>query len=46
MVKGRKEAAMSKLTQLHDMSTYDLIHAHELTKQQCMDALSSPVFLT
>ena len=36
-----RQSAMSKLTQLHDRSTYYLVHAHELTKQQRLDALSS-----
>ncbi len=44
--KEGKEAAMSELTQLHDMETYYSVHAHELTRQQRIDALSSLIFLT
>lgn len=43
--KKGKEAAMSKLTQLHDMQTYHPVRAHELTRQQRIDALSSLIFL-
>lgn len=37
---------MSELTQLHDMIKYYPVHAHELTTQKCLDALSSLIFLT
>ena len=43
--KEGKKAAMSELTQLHDMETYYPVHAHELTWQQWIDALSSLIFL-
>ena len=41
-----KKVAKSELTQLHDMETYYPVHAHKLTRQQRIDALSSLIFLT
>ena len=43
--KEEKKAAMSELTQLHDVQTYYPVQAHELTWQQRIDALSSLTFL-
>ena len=44
--KEGKKAAMSELMQLHNMETYYPVHAHELTRQQRIDALSSLIFFT
>eukprot|EP00804_Cyclotella_cryptica_P007868 CCRYP_001430-RB/>CCRYP_001430-RB protein AED:0.37 eAED:0.34 QI:0/0/0/1/0.25/0/5/0/757 len=44
--KEGKKAAMSELTQLHEMDAYYPVHAHELTRQQRIEALSSLIFLT
>ncbi len=44
--KEGNEVAMSELTQLHDMETYYPVHAHKLTRQQRIDALSLLIFLT
>ena len=37
---------MSELTELHNMKTYYPVHAHKLTRQQRIDALSLLIFLT
>eukprot|EP00804_Cyclotella_cryptica_P006122 CCRYP_010732-RA/>CCRYP_010732-RA protein AED:0.20 eAED:0.22 QI:0/0/0/1/1/1/2/0/901 len=43
---GGRKAATAKLTQMHDMATYKPMHAHELTREQRLQALSSLMFLT
>ena len=42
---GGRLAVKKELTQLHDMVTYTLMHAHELTREQRVQALSSLMFL-
>eukprot|EP00804_Cyclotella_cryptica_P010749 CCRYP_005527-RA/>CCRYP_005527-RA protein AED:0.26 eAED:0.17 QI:0/0/0/1/1/1/3/0/840 len=42
---GRK-AVTAELTQMHDMATYKPVHAHELTREQRVQDLSSLMFLT
>jgi hypothetical protein len=41
-----KDAISKELQQLHDYGTYTPIHAHELTREERKDALSSLMFLT
>jgi hypothetical protein len=42
---GRKSVS-KELQQLHDMHTYEPVHAHELTREQRLEALSSLMFMT
>jgi hypothetical protein len=41
-----RESVTKELQQLHDMVTYTPVHAHELTREQRKEALSSLMFLT
>jgi hypothetical protein len=41
-----RESVTKELQQLHDMVTYSPVHAHELTREQRKEALSSLMFLT
>jgi hypothetical protein len=41
-----RESVTKELQQLHDMVTYFPVHAHELTREQRKEALSSLMFLT
>ena len=41
-----RESMTKELQQLHDMVTYTPVHAHELTRDQRKEALSSLMFLT
>ena len=42
---GGRQAVMKELTQLHNMATYTPMHAHELTREQRVQALLSLMFL-
>jgi hypothetical protein len=42
---GRKSVS-KELQQLRDMHTYEPVHAHELTREQRLEALSSLMFMT
>eukprot|EP00804_Cyclotella_cryptica_P005141 CCRYP_018676-RA/>CCRYP_018676-RA protein AED:0.47 eAED:0.17 QI:0/0/0/0.75/0.33/0.25/4/0/800 len=42
---GGRKAVTAKLTQMHDMATYTPMHAHELTREQRVQALSLLMFL-